>query len=103
MKDFLGRNIIEGDIVARAIHSEHTFHKVIKITQKGITLSRGNRVREYERTNYHRNPTTGRYEPDGTTSIHQWTTVGGANSIQEVEQHDRSIYLKKDNVSLVLV
>ena len=39
--DIFGNEIKEGDIVVRAIYSDLTFHKVIKITKKGVYLSRG--------------------------------------------------------------
>lgn len=100
-KDFLGRTIREGDYVARAIHSSHTFHKVVKITEKGIRLSRGTSVREYQ-TRWYRG-SNGRYEWQDTPITQQYTVFGGANSISEIENHTSDIYLRKDRVSLVLV
>lgn len=103
LKDILGREIFVGDTVARAIRSMHTFHKILKLTPKGVKLSRGSSVREYRRYNYHTNRETGRYERDGTVSTHSYTVVGGATTPQEVDTHTMSIYVKKDNISLVLI
>jgi len=102
IKDILGREILEGDIVARAIYSGHTFHKVLRITPKGIKLSRGRSTRSYN-TRWYRNEQTGRFEIHDTTIVIEYEVFGGANTVEEVEQHTASIYLLQDRISLVLV
>lgn len=103
MKDFLGREIREGDLVARAIYSSHTFHTVLKITEKGVTLSRGNSIREYQRYEWEINPETGIYQRTDRVQTYQYSVYGGASNPQGVNEHDGKIYVKKSNVSLVLI
>lgn len=93
MKDFLGRNIEKGSIVARAIHSGHTFHRVLKITPKGIRLSRGKAMKSYTYRSYR----------TGEMLTHSWEAVGGSSTIEGIKEHNESIYLRKNNVSLILV
>lgn len=102
-RDIFGAEIRVGDIVARAIYSSHTFHKVLKLTPKGIILSRGHSTREYRRYEYIRNPDTGRYERSDEFVIHEYTVYGGASSEEGVSSHNGQIYLSKENISLVLV
>lgn len=101
--DFLGRSIEENDIVARAIFSRHTFHKVIKITKKGVYLSRGVERRSYQYPEHIRNPQTGRYERTGVLLTNYYQVIGGSNTIEGVNNHDRKIYLLRNNISLIKI
>lgn len=100
-KDIFGNIIKEGDIVARAIHSSHTFHRVVKITNKGVRLSRGNRVAEYQTWWYE--GTDGSYVRHDQPITQQYNIFSGGLTPKDTEDHTHSIYIKKDYLSLVLV
>lgn len=99
--DLFGREIREGDIVARAIHSSHTFHRVLRITPKGVKLSRGYKVKE--RTTYwYTNPDTGRFGRQIEPKAYIYRIYGGGETPEDVESHDGEIYIIKKYLSLVL-
>lgn len=99
--DLFGREIVEGDIVARAIHSSHTFHRVLKITPKAVKLSRGGRLEERV-TYWYTNPDTGRFGRQETPRIDTIKIYGGGKTPEDVENHDGEIYITKEYLSLVL-
>jgi len=51
IKDFLGNQLKEGDIVMRAKFSSFTFHKIIRFTKNNIVISCKREVRSYNLTN----------------------------------------------------
>jgi hypothetical protein len=102
MTDLFGREIFVGDIVARAIHSKHTFHKVLKISPRGITLSRGRERHTYQ-SYWYVNPTTNRYERNETLIEREYFVTGGSLTIEGVQAHTDKLYVSKNNISLILV
>lgn len=101
LKDFFGKEIREGDIVVRAMFSNLDYHKVLKITRKGITLSRGKTRRTYT-TQYGQLPTGG-YGRLPEPIEREYFTYSGANSIEELSEHEDSLYVLKRNVVLILI
>lgn len=102
MTDLFRREIFVGDIVARAIHSKHTFHKVLKISPRGITLSRGRERHTYQ-TYWYISPITNRYGRNDTAIEREYFTDGGSSTIEGVQAHTNKLYVLKDNISLILV
>lgn len=100
--DIFGNEIKEGDIVVRAIYSDLTFHKVIKITKKGVYLSRRETTHTRE-TYWYYNETERRYMRNDVARHYSWTVYGGGVKIEDVETHTGSIYVRKELLSLVLV
>ena len=100
-KDFLGNTIREGDIVVRAIHSSFNFHKVIKITKRGVRLSRGHRIAEYQTWWYQ--DENGRYSRHEQPITREYDVFSGSISVADVENHTHTIYVRRNCVNLILV
>lgn len=101
LKDFFNREIREGDIVVRAIHSSLDYHKVLKITEKGVTLSRGRTRRTY--LTWYGEISPGRYGRLSEPVEREYFTYSGGISIEEAQQHEGSIYVLKRNTTLILI
>lgn len=99
--DLFGREIVEGDIVARAIYSSHTFHRVLKITPKGVKLSRGTRIEERV-THWYVDPDTGRFGRQIEPRVYTYEVYSGGKTLEDIESHDGELYVKKECLSLIL-
>lgn len=99
--DLFGREIREGDVVARAIHSSHTFHRVLRITPKGVKLSRGARVEE-RITHWYTNPDTGRFGRQIEPRVYTYGVYSGGRTLEDIESHDGELYVEKERLSLIL-
>lgn len=77
IKDFLGNELKEGDIILRSKYSSFCFHKIIRFTKKNIVISCERVVKTYNLTN----------------RTHTYKYIADSNEINNIKNYNEEMYI----------
>lgn len=83
IKDFLGNELNEGDVILRSIHSSFAFHKIIRFTQKSVVIS----CQRIHKT-----------VPYGAKKTYSYSYIKNSVEKNDINNHNGILYINKSYI-----